>query len=115
MRLENKKTLVTGASRGIGKAIYNRFLAGGADVWGIGTKEPEGLAERVKAANDRFHRVSADLSALDGLEVIIESLLSGTGGLIFPPTSFVTGRDIFIFYLFLFIFYLNKRDDECLT
>ncbi|MDR1230079.1 MAG: SDR family oxidoreductase [Spirochaetaceae bacterium] len=80
MRLENKKALVTGASRGIGKAISNRFLAEGADVWGIGTKEPEDLAERVKATSGRFHWVSADLSALDGLEVIIETLLSGTGG-----------------------------------
>jgi 3-oxoacyl-[acyl-carrier protein] reductase len=80
MRLENKRTLVTGASRGIGKAISDRFLAEGADVWGVGTKEPPDLAERVKATNGRFHWVSADLSALEGLEVIIESLLSGTGG-----------------------------------
>jgi 3-oxoacyl-[acyl-carrier protein] reductase len=80
MRLENKKALVTGASRGIGKAISNRFLAEGAEVWGIGTKEPDNLAERIKATNGRFHWVSADLSALDSVEVVIESLLSGTGG-----------------------------------
>lgn len=80
MRLENKKALVTGASRGIGKAISDRFLAEGAEVWGIGTKEPPDVAERIKTANGRFHWVSADLSALDGVEAAIESLLSGTGG-----------------------------------
>lgn len=80
MRLENKKTLVTGASRGIGKAISDRFLAEGAEIWGIGTKEPPDLAERTKAANGRFHWVQADLSALDGVEAVIESLLSEAGG-----------------------------------
>ena len=80
MRLENKQALVTGASRGIGKAISGRFLAEGAEVWGIGTKEPPDLAERTKAANGRFHWVEADLSALDGVEAVIESLLVETGG-----------------------------------
>jgi 3-oxoacyl-[acyl-carrier protein] reductase len=80
MRLENKKALVTGASRGIGRAISDRFLAEGAEVWGVGTKAPPDLAERTKAANGRLHWVEADLGALDGVEAVIESLLVEADG-----------------------------------
>jgi 3-oxoacyl-[acyl-carrier protein] reductase len=38
------------------------------------------LAERVRAANGRFHWVSADLGALEGVEPVVEALLAETGG-----------------------------------
>ncbi|GMO48843.1 MAG: 3-oxoacyl-[acyl-carrier-protein] reductase [Termitinemataceae bacterium] len=73
MRLENKKVLVTGASRGIGRAIAERFLAEGAEVWGIGTKEPQWKGEKL-------HWVCADLSNLAEIEPLIEALLKESGG-----------------------------------
>ena len=36
--LENKKALITGSSRGIGKKIVEVFLANGCEVWGLCTK-----------------------------------------------------------------------------
>jgi 3-oxoacyl-[acyl-carrier protein] reductase len=76
--LSGKKALVTGASRGIGRAISALFLAEGAEVWGLGTKEPEDLSER--AAGGKFHWISADLSVLEGLEERAENAVKDSGG-----------------------------------
>jgi 3-oxoacyl-[acyl-carrier protein] reductase len=80
MRLENKKAWITGASRGIGRAIAERFIAEGAEVWGLGTKEPADLAERIAQANGRFHWVSADLGDLGSVETVIETQIKAADG-----------------------------------
>lgn len=72
MRLEGKKALITGASRGIGRAITDRFIAEGAEVWGLGTKEPADLGDRVNAAQGRLHWIVADVGNLAELESIID-------------------------------------------
>ncbi len=80
MRLSNKKILITGASRGIGKAVADLFLAEGAEVWGLGTKEPADLADRVKAANGKLHWIVADVGALDSIEGVIDAAVKESGG-----------------------------------
>jgi 3-oxoacyl-[acyl-carrier protein] reductase len=80
MRLENKRALVTGASRGIGRAIADRFIAEGAEVWGLGTREPGDLENRIAAAAGRLHWISADLGNLAELEALIDAAVKEAGG-----------------------------------
>jgi 3-oxoacyl-[acyl-carrier protein] reductase len=80
MTLQGKKALVTGASRGIGRAVTDRFIAEGAEVWGIGTREPEDIAERIEKAAQKLHWISADLGNLDQAEALIEGALKEAGG-----------------------------------
>jgi len=81
MRLENKKALITGALRGIGKTIADLFIAEGAEVWGLDYKTPEDLSDRVAAANGKLHWVQLDLSQTASIEGVIESTVKEAGGL----------------------------------
>ncbi|MDR1399044.1 MAG: 3-oxoacyl-[acyl-carrier-protein] reductase [Treponema sp.] len=80
MRLENKKALVTGASRGIGRAIADKFIAEGATVWGVSTRPPDDLAARIATANGKLRWISADLGALVDIEAIVEAAITEAEG-----------------------------------
>jgi 3-oxoacyl-[acyl-carrier protein] reductase len=79
VKLENKKALITGASRGIGRAIADLFLAEGAEIWGLGTRPPEDLNSRIEAAAGKFHWISADLSDVEAVEGISTQALKEAG------------------------------------
>jgi len=80
MRLENKKALITGALRGIGKAIADLFIAEGAEVWGLDYKTPEDLTARTETAKGKLHWVQSDLSQLESIEGAIENAIKESGG-----------------------------------
>lgn len=60
MILKDKICIVTGAARGIGKAIAMRFLDEGAVVYG--TDLSEGSMSELEAHNGRFHALSFDVT-----------------------------------------------------
>ncbi|MBT1704434.1 SDR family oxidoreductase [Chryseosolibacter indicus] len=71
--LSGKIALVTGGTKGLGKAIADRLEAAGAKVIITARNKPEG--------NENRHFISADLSTASGTEKVIKEVLSTFGQL----------------------------------
>ena len=81
--LENKKALVTGSSRGIGRKIVEVFLANGCEVWGLCTKPSKAKDELEKCASDNgvsFHEICCDCGDAAALKECIKGALEASGG-----------------------------------
>ncbi|MBI9102948.1 MAG: 3-oxoacyl-[acyl-carrier-protein] reductase [Spirochaetales bacterium] len=84
MLLKGKKALVTGGSRGIGKAIVTRFLNEGAEVYFISTKESPYIAEMeeaAKASGTAVHWYGADVSNEEEITGVVNTILEEAGDL----------------------------------
>jgi NAD(P)-dependent dehydrogenase (short-subunit alcohol dehydrogenase family) len=66
--LSGKIVLVTGGTKGTGKAIAERLLAAGAQVIITARNRPEQL-------NDKLHFISADLSKAEGTHTVVTEVL----------------------------------------
>jgi len=76
---EHRICLVTGATRGLGKAISERLVAQGATVYGIGRNES--LGNELEAALDGFHFLKADISSNEQVQNAVQSVLEAEGKL----------------------------------
>jgi 2-deoxy-D-gluconate 3-dehydrogenase len=81
MKFENKVVVVTGASRGIGRAISVAFAKEGATVIGVARSDPGETGAAVKAAGGKFLGFDADLSRGAQTEVagLVARILKATG------------------------------------
>jgi len=82
-KLSGKTALVTGASRGIGRATAIALAKGGAQVlvhYGSGAAEAEAVVQEIRAAGGRADAVGADLSAADGSHKLAAEVRRIIGG-----------------------------------
>jgi NAD(P)-dependent dehydrogenase (short-subunit alcohol dehydrogenase family) len=81
--LAGTRALVTGASRGIGRAIALGMTAAGADVVGLARSADalEALAEETQAAGGEFLALQHDLSDVAGIRQAIDRAWEWRGGI----------------------------------
>ncbi len=80
--LENKTALVTGASRGIGRATASALAKAGAHVlvhYGRSRQEAESLVVEIRRKGGRADAVSADLGTSDGASLLAKQVRSIVG------------------------------------
>ena len=81
--LEDKAAMVTGASRGIGRAICLKLAEAGANVAGVDIDEDtlEETGEQVRETGAEFLPIQADVSNLDQMKDAVSSVTDGLGSL----------------------------------
>ncbi|MBN1881838.1 MAG: glucose 1-dehydrogenase [Deltaproteobacteria bacterium] len=82
--LDGKKILITGGSRGIGRAIAEGFALAGADEIAICARKEESLAEAASAVEKKGARVlsiSAHLGKLEDIDGMFETIQMEFNGL----------------------------------
>ena len=80
--LQNKTALVTGASRGIGRATALALARAGAHVlvhYGRSAQEAKSLVDEIQAKGGRANAISADLGTPDGASLLAEQVRSTVG------------------------------------
>jgi NAD(P)-dependent dehydrogenase (short-subunit alcohol dehydrogenase family) len=80
--LANKTALVTGASRGMGRAAALALAAAGARVivhYGRNADEAKAVVDQIRAAGGRADAVPADLAAPDGAHALAAQVRALTG------------------------------------
>ena len=80
IRLDGKVAIVTGASKGIGRAITDVLLDAGATVVGVARRaaEPDVVQARSQHG-ERFHEIEADVSSWDDCATICDETLARHG------------------------------------
>jgi 3-oxoacyl-[acyl-carrier protein] reductase len=73
MQLENKVAFITGARRGIGRAIALTYAQNGADCILVARTAPEELAEEIRALGRKALALAVDVSDAEAVESAIKA------------------------------------------
>ncbi|MDA1072757.1 MAG: SDR family NAD(P)-dependent oxidoreductase [Proteobacteria bacterium] len=82
MEFSERRVLVTGGTRGIGRAAVEGFLAAGASV-AVNGRTPESVARAIGelGAGDRLVAAPGDTASAAGCRAVVEAAGAGLGGL----------------------------------
>ena len=82
-KLDGKVALVTGASRGLGRAMAVGLAEAGADIAGLATTESSETSEQVQALGRRYYPVVSDLrkTTPDQLSDLVAGIVDALGRL----------------------------------
>ena len=82
MEFSERRVLVTGGTRGIGRAAVEGFLAAGASV-AVNGRTPESVARAIGelGAGDRLVAAPGDTASAAGCRAVVEAAVAGLGGL----------------------------------
>lgn len=81
MELEGKIAFITGARRGIGRAIALKFAEQGADCILVARTAPDELAEEIRALGRRALPLALDVSDAEGVDAAFKVAIKEMGGL----------------------------------
>ena len=81
IRFEGKSVIVTGAARGVGRALVHAFLGAGCTSIVAADREEAGLRETCAGHDDAVVSVVADISTQDGANRIVDTAVERFGGL----------------------------------
>ena len=81
MQLQNKVAFITGARRGIGRAIALRFAQAGADCVLLARSAPEELAEEIRGLGRRALPLAVDVSDGEAVDAAVKQAVAELGGL----------------------------------
>lgn len=79
MQLENKVAFITGARRGIGRAIALKYAQNGADCVLVARTAPEELAEEIRGLGRRALALAVDVSDAEAVESAIKGAVKEFG------------------------------------
>ena len=100
MKLEDRVALVTGASRGIGRAIAEKFAAEGAAIgvnYRSGKEQADEVVQAIEGAGGKAVAIQGDVSDWDEAKRVVDETAEKLGGLHILVNNAGVARDILIY------------------